>query len=109
MKLHCKPGFDNHSIMTGDWYDEHEERIFHERVYWPKHFLNHTRQVHYWLCHYPYTDLKLANKDAKKFGFVSQQGFYCEAPNLHWFPIFNDFEKVLVYLKHKTGITYEAE
>jgi hypothetical protein len=106
--------------MTGDWLDENGHHVMHERNYWRRFptarevstlaklcwALAAEPSTHYWLTDVLYTDKALAEYEAKGFGFVAQEGFYCEAPNLHWFPIFTDFDKALAFLKEKTGIEY---
>jgi len=99
---------------TMDYCDWHlgDQRVFHERVYWTrsrpnKKSLNPTPAEQYSsLMNEPrfqywsetiYSDLNLAKKDAKKFGGVVQQGFYCEEPDLYWFLIFDDLDRAIMH------------
>ena len=122
MKIHCEPGFDTRNFMTGDWLDESGHHVMHERNYWRRFPSGEHREVttmakllwalakepttSYWISDVLYTDHALAEREAKEHGFFAQEGFYCEAPNLHWFPIFHEWNKALAFLKVKTGIDY---
>ena len=123
MKIHCEPGVDNRSFMTGDWLDEKGHHVMHERAYWrrfpsagematPAKLLWALAQeptVQYWVTDQLYACKALAESEAEVYGFKAQQGFYCEAPNLHWFPIFDDFDKAITFLRAKTGVDYISE
>jgi hypothetical protein len=89
-----------------DWYYK-DIHIFHERIdgslgrmsYKPTpaqlfHLSNSNYDSSYW-GETTYTDLELAKSDAKKYNARVQQGWYCEAPDLHWFLIFNDLDKAI--------------
>jgi len=123
VKIHCEPGYDCRSFMTGDWLDENGHHVMHERTYWLRppsvkeiqdcpakliHYLKSTIRVSYWISDVLYTNKTLAEAEAKQHGFKAQEGFYCEEDNLHWFPIFDDYDKALAFLKIKTGICYES-
>ena len=121
MQIHCEPGYDCRSFMTGDWLDENGHHVMHERNYW-RRFPSATDKnatmakilwalakepsTHYWISDVLYTDKALAEREAKQYGFTAVEGFYCEAPNYHWFPSFDDYDKALAFLKEKTGIEY---
>ena len=84
-------------------------QVLHERDYnfgnvpdWkspPSHHFNFiTREpsFHYW-SEAIYSDLDLAKREAKKYGAIVRQGFYCDADNLYWFLIFDDLDKALFH------------
>ena len=125
MKIHSEPGYDCRSFMTCDWLDENGRHVMHERTYWerplgPKFSIGARLsclmriaatepQVRYWITDVLYTDKALAEQEASQHGFRAQEGFYCEPDNLHWFPIFSDFDAALKFLEIKTGIKYGSE
>lgn len=123
MKIHCEPGFDCRGFMTADWLDENGLHVFHERTYWTRfgtgrglnplaNILRHLANpptISYWMTNHTYFNQKEVDCDALLFGFRAQEGFYCEEDNLHWFPIFYDWDKVLAFLFAKQGVTYEPE
>lgn len=89
-----------------DWY-YNDIHLFHERINGPMrrlnfkstpaqlfHFLNANHDSSYW-SETTYTDLDLAKSDAKRYNAIVQEGWYCEAPDLHWFLIFKDLDQAI--------------
>ncbi len=128
MKLHCEPGYLNRTWQSADWFDENNIFVMHERTYVrtvPISTVPISRRpltpaqlhwassgdmtTHYWITNAIYTDKYLGEKEVSEFKGNLQEGFYCERPDLHWFPIFQDFELALKYLKYKTGILYKSK
>lgn len=87
------PRHINRSTDACDWFFN-EIDLFHERAHIPWARSTKPMTVHYW-SETTYGDLNKATEDAKSFGGIVQQGWYCEEPNLHWFLIFNDLDKAL--------------
>lgn len=43
-----------------------------------------------------YSNLELAKADAEKYNATVQEGWYCDADNMHWFLIFHDMDDALL-------------
>jgi hypothetical protein len=89
----------NHLSDCCNWYYG-KVCLMHERTYTPWS-ISQPMTVHYW-TNVTYGDLAVAEKDAHKFGGVTQRGFYrdCPGEREHWFLIFDDMDKALTHVYH---------
>jgi hypothetical protein len=95
--LTAVPGYETRNWQSCDWFTTDKHHVFHERTYTPRSPFR-VMVSHYWAG--TYTDLALANLDAKTYGAHVEREFYCDDQNPAWFLIFNDWGKACAYAEY---------
>ena len=113
-----RPGHNCSRFETCDWVDENGDIVIHERTYRRHLPARHCpigfvvsaamsgMRTEFWLVTVSYSSQVEVDADSKRYGFTAMLDPYCEDGNETWFPVFDDMEPAIDYLKSKWGKEY---